>query len=79
MRLFLALRRKVAERGYEAISLIDVDGVKKLMGFAPAGVFMLLHEEAGVSHDPRERHARRGHAVDHAIPDRPGRRVHGVL
>jgi L-fucose isomerase-like protein len=52
VRLFLALRRKVAERGYEAISLIDVDGVKKLMGFAPAGVFMLLHEEADVSTIP---------------------------
>jgi L-fucose isomerase-like protein len=52
VRLFLALRRKVAERGYEAVSLIDVDGVKKLMGFAPAGVFMLLHEEAGVSTIP---------------------------
>jgi len=25
-----------------------VDGVKKLLGFAPAGVFMLLHEEDGV-------------------------------
>ena len=45
VRLYLALKRKVAERGYEAISLIDVDGVKKLMEFAPAGVFMLLHEE----------------------------------
>lgn len=44
-RLYLALKQKVAERGYEAISLIDVDGVKKLMQFAPAGVFMLLHEE----------------------------------
>ena len=28
--------------------MIDVDGVKKLMKFAPAGVFMLLHEELGV-------------------------------
>ncbi len=45
VRLYLAIKRKVAERGYEAISLIDVDGVKKLMEFAPAGVFMLLHEE----------------------------------
>ena len=45
VRLYLALKRKVTERGYEGVSLIDVDGVKKLMHFAPAGVFMLLHEE----------------------------------
>ncbi|MGI5819544.1 MAG: hypothetical protein ACOX9R_15750 [Armatimonadota bacterium] len=45
VRLYLAVHQKVQERGFEAISLIDVDGVKKLLGFAPAGVFMLLHEE----------------------------------
>jgi L-fucose isomerase-like protein len=45
VRLYLAISKKVKERGYEAVSLIDVDGVKKLMKFAPAGVFMLLHEE----------------------------------
>ena len=45
VRLYLAVSEKVKERGYEAISLIDVDGVKKLMRFAPAGVFMLLYEE----------------------------------
>ncbi|MFA6472198.1 MAG: hypothetical protein WCU00_09185 [Candidatus Latescibacterota bacterium] len=45
IRLYLAVSYKVKERGYEAVSLIDVDGVKKLMKFAPAGVFMLLHEE----------------------------------
>jgi L-fucose isomerase-like protein len=48
VRLYLAIKQKVAERGYEAISLIDVDGVKKLMHFAPAGVFMLLHEEENI-------------------------------
>ncbi|MFC1608297.1 hypothetical protein ACFL47_10035 [Candidatus Latescibacterota bacterium] len=45
VRLYLAVSEKVKERRYEAISLLDVDGVKKLMKFAPAGVFMLLHEE----------------------------------
>ena len=45
VRLYLAVSRKIRERSYEAISLIDVDGVKKLLGFAPAGTFMLLHEE----------------------------------
>lgn len=48
VKLYLAVHQKVAERGFEAVSLIDVDGVKKLLGFAPAGVFMLLHEEDGV-------------------------------
>ena len=47
-KLYLALRDKVRQRQYEAISLIDVDGVKKLMQFAPAGVFMLLHEEEDI-------------------------------
>jgi L-fucose isomerase-like protein len=45
VRLYLALKGKARERGYEAMSLIDVDGIKKLLRFAPAGVFMLLHEE----------------------------------
>ncbi|MFC1509646.1 hypothetical protein ACFL60_08205 [Candidatus Omnitrophota bacterium] len=45
VRLYMAVSKKVKERGFEAISLIDVDGVKKLMKFAPAGVFMLLHDE----------------------------------
>ena len=47
-KLYLALKHKVRQRRYEAISLIDVDGVKKLMGFAPAGVFMLLHEQEDI-------------------------------
>jgi len=48
VRLYLALKQKVRERGYEAVTLVDVDGVKKLLGFAPAGVFMLLAEKEGV-------------------------------
>ena len=38
----LAIGMKIAERGWEAITLIDVDGMKKLMGFPPAMVFMLI-------------------------------------
>ena len=48
VKLYLAVKRKVLERGYEGVSLIDVDGVKKLMQFAPAGVFMLLAEDLGI-------------------------------
>jgi len=47
VRLYLALKNKVCERGYQAVSLLDVDGVKKLMKFPPAPVFMLLGEEDG--------------------------------
>lgn len=39
---YLALKSLIAERGYEAISLKDVDGMKKLLGFPPAPIFMLL-------------------------------------
>jgi L-fucose isomerase-like protein len=42
---YLAITRKARERGYGAVSLIDVDGMKKLLGFPPAMVFMLLCEE----------------------------------
>ena len=38
----LAIVKKINERGWEAITLIDVDGMKKLEGFPPAMVFMLL-------------------------------------
>ena len=48
VKLYLALREKIKERDYQAISLMDVDGVKKLMKFAPAGVFMLLHERENI-------------------------------
>lgn len=44
----LAIGMKIKERGWEAITLIDVDGMKKLMGFPPAMVFMLLEHYYGV-------------------------------
>lgn len=37
-----AIGKKIEERGYDAITLNDVDGMKKLMKFPPAMVFMLL-------------------------------------
>ncbi len=43
IRLFTALRNKIRERGYGAISFKDVDGVKKFFQFAPAGAMTLLH------------------------------------
>lgn len=44
----LAVGKKIEERGWEAVTLIDVDGMKKLMGFPPAMVFMLLEHYYGV-------------------------------
>ena len=52
IRLYLAVMQKVKERGYQAISLIDVDGVKKLMGFPPAMALMLLADRGGVATIP---------------------------
>ncbi len=48
----LAIRKKIEERGWEAITLIDVDGMKKLEGFPPAMVFMLLEHYCGVQTVP---------------------------
>lgn len=42
---YLAVRQIAEERHYRAISLKDVDGMKKLCGFPPAPVFMLLSED----------------------------------
>lgn len=44
----LAIAMKIKERGWEAITLIDVDGMKKLLGFPPAMVFMLLEHYCNV-------------------------------
>jgi len=48
VRLYLAIRGKIKERGYQAVSLIDVDGMKKLMNFPPAMILMLIADEDGV-------------------------------
>ncbi|MBE6590079.1 MAG: hypothetical protein E7643_07855 [Ruminococcaceae bacterium] len=49
---YLAIKEICDERGYEAISLKDVDGMKKLLGFPPAPIFMLLADEAGLATVP---------------------------
>jgi L-fucose isomerase-like protein len=51
-RMYLAVMEKVAERGYEAISLVDVDGVKKLLHFPPALPLLLLADKGGVASIP---------------------------
>lgn len=42
---YLAVKEICDERGYDAVSLKDVDGMKKLLGFPPAPIFMLLSDE----------------------------------
>ena len=49
---YLAVKSLIDERGYKAISLKDVDGMKKLIGFPPAPIFMLLADNEGVSTIP---------------------------
>ncbi len=41
---YLAISDIAKERGYEAISLKDVDGMKKLLSYPPAPIFMLLSD-----------------------------------
>ena len=42
---YLAVKAIAEERGYRSISIKDVDGMKKLCGFPPAPIFMLLSED----------------------------------
>ncbi|MBP5236624.1 MAG: hypothetical protein J6128_03725 [Clostridia bacterium] len=49
---YIAVRDICRERGYEAISLKDVDGMKKLLGYPPAPIFMLLSNIDGLSTVP---------------------------
>ncbi|MBE6364105.1 MAG: hypothetical protein E7054_10690 [Lentisphaerae bacterium] len=48
VRLSLAFQKKIKERNYDAFSFCDVDGVKKLLKFAPAGALTLLHDEMNI-------------------------------
>ena len=47
-KLALALKALLEERKWNAFSFCDVDGIKKLLKFAPAGAMTLLHELADV-------------------------------
>ena len=52
VQMYLAVMEKVKERGYEAVSLVDVDGVKKLLHFPPALPLLLLADMGGVASIP---------------------------
>jgi L-fucose isomerase-like protein len=45
VKAYLAIKEKIEEGGYDAISLIDVDGMKKLLKFPPSLIFMLIANE----------------------------------
>jgi len=47
-KIYLALKDIIQDRGYQAISLKDVEGMRKLLNFPPAMVFMLLTDKLGV-------------------------------
>jgi L-fucose isomerase-like protein len=44
VKLALAFQKKILDRKYDAFSFCDVDGVKKLLKFAPAGSLTLLDD-----------------------------------
>ncbi|MDW7656102.1 MAG: hypothetical protein SCM11_02885 [Bacillota bacterium] len=48
IKYFLALREIIQRRKFDAVTLIDVDGMKKLEGFPPAMVFMLIADQLDV-------------------------------
>ena len=52
IRLFLAFKNKILSRDYQGFSFSDVDGVKKLLKFAPAGSLTLLHDELEICSIP---------------------------
>lgn len=45
---YLAISSICKEQGYSAVSLKDVDGMKKLLNFPPAPIFMLLADEDNI-------------------------------
>jgi L-fucose isomerase-like protein len=45
---YLAVKKLIEENGYDGVSLKDVDGMKKLLSFPPAMIFMLLSDELNI-------------------------------
>lgn len=48
IRYYLAIKAIVEENGFDAVSLKDVDGMKKILSFPPAMIFMLLSDELNI-------------------------------
>ncbi len=52
VRYALAIGKKIEERGWDAVTLNDVDGMKKLCGFPPAMIFMVLAHRYNIPTTP---------------------------
>jgi L-fucose isomerase-like protein len=52
VRMYLAIKDLAVERGFDGVSLIDVDGVKKLLKFPPGLVMSLLMDRENVAAIP---------------------------
>ncbi len=48
IRYYLSIKKIVEKNRFDAVSLKDVDGMKKLLNFPPAMIFMLLADDPGV-------------------------------
>lgn len=48
IRYYLGIRSIIEERRFDAVSLIDVDGMKKLLHLPPAMIFMLIANRLGL-------------------------------
>lgn len=51
---YIVIKEIVDKRKYEAISLKDVNGMKKLLEFTPVIVFMLISNETGICTIPEK-------------------------
>ncbi|MEI6779557.1 MAG: hypothetical protein WCQ21_01440 [Verrucomicrobiota bacterium] len=51
-RYYLALKTIIEERHYDVVSLIDVDGMKKLLKLPPAMILMLISDELNLPTTP---------------------------
>jgi len=52
VKYFLSLKKFIDKYGYNAISILDVDGMKKLLNFPPSMIFMLLANELDICTTP---------------------------
>lgn len=48
IKYFLSLKEIISKHGYEAFSIIDVDGMKKLLGYPPSLILMLVANELNI-------------------------------
>jgi L-fucose isomerase-like protein len=52
IRLYLSVMEVVRQRSYQGVTINDMDGVKKLLGFTPAAALMMLSDLGGLTTVP---------------------------